>query len=385
MNKNGMQKAVKIWFFMITASTAGWGMAQDSLQFSGQLSAWALYNPDIALPVYMGGRYIPQLNYGIQLPKGSMVDFEASVNINGLIGFHPFDTTNTDGKMKPYRLWARYSTQQFELRLGLQKINFGSASILRPLMWFDKLDPRDPLQLTDGVWGLLARVYFLNNVNIWLWGLYGNEEPKTWEIGKTNRHYPEVGGRIQSPVPRGEAAISYHFRIADTRSPDSIFAAYAEIPESRIGLDGKWDLGVGLWVEGSWISKGKDIGSFTNQEILNAGMDYTFGIGNGLHMMIEQLVISYDLKPFEFSNAMTFTGLSLSYPMGLFDNLSAIVFYDWTNESLYNFVNWQKQFNRISLYFMAFWNPEDYRIPLQEESGNLFAGKGIQVMVVFNH
>lgn len=370
---------------MITASTAGWGMAQDSLQFSGQLSAWALYNPDIALPVYMGGRYIPQLNYGIQLPKGSTVDFEASVNINGLIGFHPFDTTNTDGKMKPYRLWARYSTQQFELRLGLQKINFGSASILRPLMWFDKLDPRDPLQLTDGVWGLLARVYFLNNVNIWLWGLYGNEEPKTWEIGKTNRHYPEVGGRIQSPVPRGEAAISYHFRIADTRSPDSIFSAYAEIPESRIGLDGKWDLGVGLWVEGSWISKGKDIGSFTNQEILNAGMDYTFGIGNGLHMMIEQLVISYDLKPFEFSNAMTFTGLSLSYPMGLFDNLSAIVFYDWTNESLYNFVNWQKQFNRISLYFMAFWNPEDYRIPLQEESGNLFAGKGIQVMVVFNH
>jgi len=34
---------------------------------------------------------------------------------------------------------------------------------------------------------------------------------------------------------------------------------------------------------------------------------------------------------------------------------------------------------------MAFWNPEDYKIPLQEDSGNLFTGKGAQVMVVWNH
>jgi hypothetical protein len=380
-----MLKAGKIGLVMIFASSSCWGMAQDSLHFKGQLSAWALYNPGNALPVYLGGRYIPQLNYNIQLPKESLIDFEASANINGNVGFHPFDTGKADGKIKPYRLWARYSTSQFEIRLGLQKINFGSASMLRPLMWFDKLDPRDPLQLTDGVWGLLVRYYFLNNANIWLWGLYGNEEPKTWEIGKTNQRYPEFGGRLQSPVPKGEAAVSYHFRMADTRDQDSVFTACAEIPENRIGLDGKWDLGVGLWVEGSWISKGKDIGTYTNQEILNAGIDYTFGIGNGLNVILEQLVISYDKRPFEFSNTITFSGLSLSYPLGLFDNLGAIVFYDWTNNALYNFVNWHKQFNRISLYFMAFWNPENYQIPLQEDSGNLFAGKGVQVMVVWNH
>ncbi|MBN1416912.1 MAG: hypothetical protein JW973_17580 [Bacteroidales bacterium] len=380
-----MQKVIKIWIVMVVASSPCWGMAQDSLQFKGQMSAWALYNPDIALPVYLGGRYIPQLNYSIQLPKQGLIDFEASANINGLFGFHPFDTGNADGKIKSYRLWARYSTQQFELRLGLQKINFGSASMLRPLMWFDKLDPRDPLQLTDGVWGLLIRYYFLNNANIWLWGLYGNEDPKTWEIGKTNQHYPELGGRLQSPVPRGEVALSYHFRMADARDFDSTYAAYGEVPENRMGLDGKWDIGVGLWVEGSWINKGKNIGSYTNQEILNAGIDYTFGIGNGLNMIIEQLVMSYDEKPFAFSNTIAFSGLSMSYPIGLFDNVGVIVFYDWTNNAIYNFVNWQKQFNRISLYFMAFWNPKDYQIPLQEDSGNLFAGKGVQVMVVWNH
>jgi len=30
-------------------------------------------------------------------------------------------------------------------------------------------------------------------------------------------------------------------------------------------------------------------------------------------------------------------------------------------------------------------NPEQYQLPAQAESQNMFAGKGIQVMFVFNH
>ena len=68
---------------------------------------------------------------------------------------------------------------------GLQKINFGSAVLLRPLMWFDSLDPRDPLQLTDGVYAVLLRYYFPNNANLWAWALYGNDSPKGWESAAT--------------------------------------------------------------------------------------------------------------------------------------------------------------------------------------------------------
>ena len=59
-------------------------------------------------------------------------------------------------ELKPYRLWFRRSTDKIELRAGLQKITFGSARIFRPLMWFDKLNPTDPLQLTEGVWGITS-------------------------------------------------------------------------------------------------------------------------------------------------------------------------------------------------------------------------------------
>ena len=121
-------------------------------------------------------------------------------------------------------MWVKFSGDQFELRAGLQKINFGSAQMFRPLMWFDRIDPRDPLQLTDGVYGLLARYYFLNNANIWLWGLYGDDKIKGWELIPSKKNSIEYGGRVQLPLYTGEIAATYHHRTADPGPvlPDSI-------------------------------------------------------------------------------------------------------------------------------------------------------------------
>lgn len=359
--------------------------AQDTLIFKGQLSAYTHYNPTNELQLWTGGRYIPQLNYSINLPQKNLIDFEASANIYGNVGMEPFSQFETDGNLKPYRAWARYSGKQFELRLGLQKINFGSAMMLRPLMWFDQVDPRDPLQLTDGVWGLLGRYYFLNNANLWIWGLWGNKEPKMWETGKTDQQYPEFGGRYQSPLGGGETAFTYHFRVADTRKFDSPSIAFDEVAENRFGIDGKWDVGVGLWFEAAWITKSKNVGSLTNQQIFNVGLDYTFGIGNGLNMVFEQLLFSFDRKPFAFSANYWFSGLATSYPVSIFDNLQAIIYYDWMNNSFYNFINWGKQFNKFDFNLMAYWNPEIYNMPAQNTDRMLYGGKGLQVMVVYNH
>ncbi len=359
--------------------------AQDSLMFKGQLSAWTLYNGGLDLPVYMGGRYIPQLNYEIKLKNDQLIDFEASANINGNFGFHPFDTINTCGTIKAYRIWGRYSNRQFEVRLGLQKINFGSGQLIRPLMWFDEVDPRDPLGLTDGVWGVLGRYYFLNNMNVWFWSLYGNKNPRGWDFAPSNIDIPEFGGRFQTPVPSGEAAISYHHRVSDTRGVNPALPEFANVQENRIGLDVRVDVVVGAWLEGSWVNNNEDLGMFTNQEVFSAGLDYTFGLGNGLYMIFEQLLASYDQKAFTFENTTTFSLLSLSYPIGLFGNIQGIVYYDWENSSLYNFVNLQRDFRHFSIYLMGYWNPEDYRIPTQEIEQNLYAGRGIQIMFVLNH
>lgn len=356
---------------------------RDTLTTAGQVSMWgtlAQHRPRVTL----GGRFIPQVNYSITTRRG-LFDAEASANLNGSSQFFR-DSSAVAGNAAPYRLWIRYSTNQLEVRAGLQKINFGSASMLRPLMWFEQVDPRDPLRITTGVWGLLGRYYFLNNANIWVWSLVGNDEPKTWEVAGSRKWQPEYGGRMQMPIGTGEAGLTFHHRIADTRGLSPAIPEHAFVPENRIAIDGKWDYVVGLWFEAAWISKARNTGTATNQEIINVGADYTFDVGNGLNTTFEQLLISYDQVAFGFNNPTWFSALSLSYPATLTDTFNAIVYYDWTSASSYNFINWKRQFNKFFFYLMAYWNPPVNLLPQQQGTGGtLFAGKGVQVMFVYNY
>ncbi|WP_298649108.1 hypothetical protein [uncultured Proteiniphilum sp.] len=351
-----------------------------SLRFSGQLSGWGQYSPDISTQVWLGGRYIPQANFGIPIKDSKLIDFEASANIFGDVDINSFNDFSPEGNIKPYRAWARYSSTRAEVRLGLQKINFGSAQMFRPLMWFDSMDPRDPLQLTDGVWGGLFRYYFPNNTTFWLWSLYGNVNRKGWEILPSSNSFPEIGGRTQIPIPNGEGALSYHFRKADA----SLYE-FKEIAENRFGLDVRLDVTVGLWLETSWTYLNHNIGEFTNQQMMTLGTDYTFGIGNGLNTTFEQFFYSYSEKGIDPDNALNFSGLSLSYPLTMFDNFSAMVYYDWKNRHLYNFLHWQRQLNHLTFYLIGYWNPRQYAIPSQMGASDRFAGKGLQFMVVWHH
>jgi hypothetical protein len=357
---------------------------QNKLEFDGQLSVMGNYAPRAELDFFLGGRYLPELNYTIDLDTLKTLDFEASANISGAMFFQPFDEATTSGDVQPYRVWARYSAKQFEIRLGLQKIDFGSAMLLRPLQWFNQIDPRDPLQLTNGVYGLLGRYYFLNNTNIWLWGLYGNEKTRGFDLIETNHDIPEFGGRIQFPVPKGEVAFSYHHRSANS-STSMFFPQYENIPEDRYGIDAKWDLLVGLWLEGAYVHKSKDLGFATNQILFNVGTDYTFGIGNGLNVVFEHLYYATSGRTFGLDNSRNITASIISYPLGFFDQLSSVLLYDWDSEAFTFLMNYEHQFKYITGYVIAYYNPEFSAGFQQNELVNQFSGPGIRIMVVYNH
>lgn len=375
-----MSRAYLFLTFVFLWPVMSIGQNKDTLIFKGQLSAWGNYNLSHD-NLLLGGRYIPELSYQKFLKKGQSLNLEVSGNLYGSVF-----NNQSDGDIKPYRAWVRYATPQLELRTGLQKINFGSATMLRPLMWFDQMDPQDPLQLTDGVWGVLGRYFFLNNANIWLWGLYGNKDPKGWEVFGTYPKAPEFGGRVQLPIGIGEAGISFHHRKAKVENIfDMLTFDFDMYRENRIGIDTKVDWVVGLWFEGSWVNSSKNIGPFTNQTLLNAGVDYTFGIGNGLLAVYEHLIVAADIKPFNFETPIQFSLFSLSYPVSLFDNVSTMFYYSWGNNDVYSFLSWQRTYNKLSFHVMAYWNPETFNLPQQNLGSNLFGGKGIQVMLVFNH
>jgi hypothetical protein len=349
----------------------------------GQLSGWtveSLY--DNQWENTTGIRYIPTLSIRLPLKGNAELDTEISVN-----GYWTSDENDEDNQadMDIYRLWLRLSSSQYEIRAGLQKIDFGSAVLLRPLMWFDRVDPRDPLRLTEGVYALLGRYYFLNNTNIWVWGLVGNDETKGWEDAASHEERPEYGGRVQTALGNGEIAFAYHHREVDTADINAENEARDSLAENRFALDGKWDMGVGLWFEGVLIHQDLDSTSLPYRKFLNIGLDYTFDIVNGLTIIGENLWLAASEDLTDPGEAVAYSAASLAYPLGILDSVSAIAFYEWDNQDIYRYISWERRYDNWRFYVMGFWNPETLQIYENEDTGALFAGQGVQALIVFNH
>jgi hypothetical protein len=254
-------------------------------------------------------------------------------------------------------------------------------------MWFDRIDPRDPLQLTDGVYAMLARYYFLNNANIWLWGLYDNNDTKGWELAPTEKKTLEYGGRTQLSLWTGEVAITYHHRRADLSSLIFMTGDTSShiAPEDRLGLDGKWNIGIGAWFEAVLIRQENDLLRMRYQRQWTVGADYTFAVGNGLYVATEYFRSDNLSKPFASDDGTGFSALSLNYPVSIIDHVSAIIYRDWKNREWYRLITWQQTYDNWSFYILGFWNPENIQIYQNQAGANPFAGTGFQIMVVFNH
>lgn len=354
---------------------------------NGQLSGWLTGNREKSLISQAGFQYIPDVFIEKTIDSHLLGDAEISLNAFATGNFSGWDSLGTEGKLKPYRLWARFAGNQFEARIGLQRINFGSATLFRPLMWFDRIDPRDPLKLTDGVYGLLLRYYFQNNANIWLWGLYDNNDLKGWEKAPTEDNGIEFGGRLQLPILTGEAGVSYHHRRADFSQLSALTALSNAklVDENRFAFDCKLDVQIGLWFEGTVIQRDTNIPFMKYQRMWTIGADYTFGIGSGLNVLTEFFNSENSTGIFGAGDGIQFIGSSVNYPIGLLDHVSGIYYYDWINHDNYLLLNWKQTYDNWILYVIGFFNPETVRLHQTQTGSNAFSGNGFQIMVVFNH
>lgn len=391
-NFNTIIKIIGFVFIMVLYFQASIAQNKLTTTSKAQLSSWATFNFDKKITSQFGSRLIPAINFDKTFESKLKIDAEISLNTTGYLTFTDWEKTDQGESFKAYRLWARISGKKWELRAGLQKINFGSAIILRPLMWFDQMDPRDPLQLTNGVYGLLGRYFFKNNANLWLWTLYGNENLKGWELIGSEIHDPEYGGRFQFPVLKGELATSYHFRKANSTQTmiDWGHNTHMVMPEHRFGIDGKWDMKIGLWIESTYTHNKSVFGlpdavNLVKNRVYNTiGIDYTFGIGNGIHVSGEQLFMTFAGPGFNPTETISFSSLVLNYPLSLLDQISVVLFYNWDNKDWYRFINFQRNYDNWSFYLMAFWNPEQFQLFNINDDNNLMIGKGLQLMAVYN-
>ena len=133
------------------------------------------------------------------------------------------------------------------------------------------------------------------------------------------------------------------------------------------------------------LIKGKNVGLLTNQTYLTLGTDYTFGIGRGLNVTFEHLVSSYSEQAFAFEKNSNVNATSIAYPLGFFDNISAMAYYSWETEDVSFFINYEHQFKRLVGYVMAYYNPDTQSGIGSAQYENSFSGPGIRLMLVYNH
>lgn len=397
-----------------------------NFDIQGQLSAWTTEtNIDDEWHNQTGARYIPQLTLEQTVGDANFFDLEVSGN-----GYWLYDTQTEedDYDAELYRLKLRFATPQTDTRIGLQKINFGPAQLLRSLQWFDTLDPRDPQKFTDGVWGLRFRYYAMNNANLWLWALYGNDERKGMEILPSVEDEAEFGGRFQYPVFSGELGATFHTRKVDfpslplptlsfqrscvgTQNLDapasSRYTTQSVEPcvttrergnewtedyrETRYALDGRWDVEIGFWFEA--VLQENNIENIPLEaakivkkaKMITVGADYTIGIGNGLHVLGEHMITALGEEITEFEEDNQISAFSMSYPYGLFDNFQAMGYYSWEWEEYFQYYNWNRTYDKFTLNLSAFHYPEINQ-PLADFSPTPFgSGYGAQLMVIYYH
>ena len=358
----------------------------QGFHLKGLISPWFTARFDGPFEPVFSLRLIPEASFSFKAGRDVSIDAEASANAFGSVSFFSGKVDLSQGDLQPYRAWLRFSTSRFEARVGLQKVNFGSASLFRPLMWFDSIDPRDPLQITDGVYALLLRYYTKGNANFWAWSMVGNDKARGWDIAPPDKKSPEFGGRIQVPVFKGELAATYHHRRADISGlmPLTPPRPISPVPEDRFAVDGKWDLGVGVWFEGSLTHQRTPLLPLSYQRALTLGLDYTFGWGNGLNVLAEHFRLESSSRAFESGEGRSFSALLLRYPLGLLDEVTGIFYYDWKSRNVYRFLSWKRTYDAISYNIMLFWNPKELVVFQGQPGSGSFAGTGFQLLLAYH-
>jgi hypothetical protein len=359
--------------------------AQANTEYTGQLSGWGKLANDNDIYGSFGFRYVPEF-YFLLPGMSDRFDMEISLYILTRYSSQSDESINDDFNGKLYRTWIRYTSAQTDVRLGLQRINFGPARILRSLRWFDQLDPRDPLQFTKGVKGIRYKYDAINNANLWFWGLYGNDATKGIEVNPTRENKPEFGGRIQFPLGNGEIGITTHFRevdLIDFLDENNSGSQFSD--EQRIGIDGIFDIGIGIWFESVLVHLTNDVDLPAWTNMMTVGSDYTFPIGNGITTTFEHLAVAVDDESFKFKDLTNTSSVLVSYPLNWLDQFTFMALYQWNIDMSYLYLSWQRTYNAWTIHVSVFGS-----IAQQEEtelniSGASLDKNGIQLMLIFNH
>lgn len=360
------------------------------MEFGGRLSGWVGLERQYPKNQPYGVRYLPYLRGIYPLFDGYSLDSTISPSFLARYGLDDEGKHHEDGEVKAHRVWLRLMDETTEVRIGMQRIDFGAAKVLRPLQWFDTLDPQDPTGFSPGVKGLLIRNYFAGDINLWLWTLYGNELIPAISPYKSLRKEPEFGGRLQISYP-SEVGLSLHQRIVEFPLRQSDDAS----TERKIALDGFFDLGVGLWFEAMWVELAARSHPGLSYYLGTLGIDYTLPWGNGVYTSLEAMGLKVAQNSYSDRRESLTAALNISYSLNLLERLRlyGTIRSDSSDKNI--FFGWQRSYDDFLIDTSLFYAKIDQgslhlelrSLPYgsREIGSNDREKKGLKILLQYNH
>ncbi len=334
-----------IFILIILSTLKGYSMSWDLTHkmTNNNSYTYSESNDDFAFEL----NYQPDLSLYLWTKESKKIDLQLVLQQQNSLVYA--DEKKGKIELALYRSLVRYSDINYEYRVGLQQLNFGQALILRPLQWFDNIDPRKENSESDGVYALLAKRYFLNNSNVWGWIILDDEELSDDYSIKNFGKQLEYGGRWQYPIKGSETAISIHHKRLD----NSVYSN-----ETKLGFDVRKEMVLGFWAETSLsLYHGNHKSDYAS--LLTAGADYTISLGNGIYLLTENLFMS-DIKDNGYlPGKAKSTAFQLRYPISLFDSVQSLVAYDWSSEKYDIFLSYIRSYDHLTCYLNLYQNGQD--------------------------
>ncbi|MFQ5449626.1 MAG: hypothetical protein ACE5E9_03305 [Nitrospinaceae bacterium] len=179
-----------------------------------------------------------------------------------------------------FRAWLRLNNDKVQLRGGRQKILFGSGAIFRPLGFFDTRDVTGVVPETRGVDSVRATYFFDETTSL-----------EGWLLPARRKDHLIAGLRWEGLLKGIESGIviQYHPRTDLQELPD--FGN--EIVQLGYHLKGEHNFA--YWNESRLDIEQKN-GNHPLRFDTVLGMDYTFSVGEGLHVLVEYFLSTRQKK-----------------------------------------------------------------------------------------
>ena len=220
-----------------------------------------------------------------------------------------------------FRGWIRYEKDNFKIRGGRQQILFGAATLFRPLGFFDTRIISGIIPLTRGV-DAVRSTYFLSSTS----SIQG------WAVNAKRGQRAIVGLRGEAnfgPIEAG-VVLQYHPKT------DLAFLADSTLEMVQVGYHLKGEAVIGFWNE-SRLDFQQDLPGDPMRLDTVFGVDYTFDIGQGLHVLLEYFLRTHEsgftnIDPKQ-NRTIQVMGLQLDQPVGIDIVWRAFFFFDLSDQS----------------------------------------------------